>query len=207
MVAPPPLAGPPPPRAPDAPIAVDLYDARALADYGEAPAKWWMTPLYAWRVLTRRPAVRRMLAGCKDELARAQARVEDSLVAFAERVRPVVERNPAHARALADVYTAEEILRSRDTALAAEMDAHRGRLALIDARIAAAETDLMTAEDVERKIADELARVMAVRERAEAKMRRAEIEIRNANAVLETCAGGGASGGAGGSAGSGGGAR
>ncbi|MEO6419831.1 MAG: hypothetical protein ABIP39_10515, partial [Polyangiaceae bacterium] len=138
------------------------------------------------RVLTRRAELRRLLATARDEAKRAASRSEDVFVSFAERARAVLEKTPGQTRGLEEVVAAESVLRSRDGALAGEMDAMRGRLASIDSRITALEGELLAAQADEKRVADELAQVVAVRERADTKMKRAEIEIRNATALLES---------------------
>ena len=40
-----------------APLEVDPFEARALVDYEPPPDAFWMTPMYAYRVLTRRAEV------------------------------------------------------------------------------------------------------------------------------------------------------
>lgn len=169
-----------------APGEVDPFDARALADYGEPPTKPWLAPIYAFRVLTRKAELRRLLATARDEAKRAALRSEDVFVGFAERARSVIEKNPGQARALDEVVAAESLLRSRDGALAGEMDANRARLSSIDSRITSLEGELLAAQADEKRVADELGQVVAVRERADTKMKRAEIEIRNAEALLES---------------------
>jgi hypothetical protein len=175
-----------PAEPPGAEGEIDPFDARALADYGEAPTKPWLAPIYAFRVLTRKAELKRLLTTARDEAVRASLRSEDVLVAFAERARVVIEKNPGQARALEEVVAAESLLRSRDGAMAGDMDAMRGRLSSIDARITSLEGELLAAQAEEKRVADELAQVVAVRDRADTKMKRAEIEIRNAEALLES---------------------
>ncbi len=161
---------------------VDPFEARALADFGPPPDVFWRAPMYALRVVRRRAELRRALALRKDESADAARRAEDALVAFAERARPIAES--AGGRGLDDVRAAEDLMRGRDSALAAEMDAHKGALAEVDARLAPVEAELAAAKQEEEKIARELAAAEEVRRRAEAKVKRAEIEIRNATQLL-----------------------
>ncbi|HEY2370408.1 MAG TPA: hypothetical protein VGH87_28625, partial [Polyangiaceae bacterium] len=165
-----------PPQAPEpAKPAIDPYEARVLADYGPKPESFLFTPMYAYRVMTRRGALQRDLATKKAEAERALKRYEDALVALGERARGGAA--PAHA--LERVKQAEDLLRSRDGALAQSMDANKGVVAEIDARLGAAETELARARQDE-------AQAQAVREaaeqdfqRADAKVKRLEIEIRN----------------------------
>ena len=169
-----------PPLQPEpAKPAIDPYEARVLADYGPKPEAFWHTPLYAYRVVTRRSVLQRDLEAKKTEAERALKRYEDALVALGERSRSKGEAPGSQANALELVKQAEDLLRSRDSALAQSMDASRGVLAEIDARLAPAEAELARARQEESK-------AQAIREaaeqdfqRADAKVKRLEIEIRN----------------------------
>jgi len=168
-----------------APPTVDPFEAKALADYGPAPAQWWRTPLYAYRVKKRQPELKRALAAKKDEAKRAEAAAEDALIAFAENVRSAAEKDAKYASALDEVTKTEGLFRQRDTALGAEMDAHKQRQAQADAAIVELDKALAAAQAEEKVIVGELAEADALLKRAEAKMKRADIEIRNATAQLE----------------------
>jgi hypothetical protein len=156
------------------------FDARLLADYGDPPKHWLLSPFYAWRVLRRRRELRKGLAGRLDEAKRAATEVEDALVAFAERTRPVAEKQGEFARSLQELRGAEDVLRSRDRVLATEQDAQTARLAAVDARLAKLEAELAHAQADERGVAGELASAQAALARGESKLRRAESELRAA---------------------------
>ena len=156
------------------------FDARLLADYGDAPGHWLLSPLYAWRVLRRQRELKKGLAGRREEATRAAAEVEDALVAFAERTRPVAEKHSEFARGIEELRGAEDVLRSRDRVLASEQDAQTARLAAVDARLAKLEAELAHAQAEERTIAGELASAQAGLARGESKLRRAESELRSA---------------------------
>lgn len=170
-------------EAPD-PAAIDRFEALATADYGPPPENVFLTPLYAWRVLQRKGQLRRSLALKREEAARATQRAEDAVIAFAERVRPLAEK--AGSRAMEAVRAAEDVMRSRDGSLAGEMDAHRAELARIDERLAVVESELAQARAEEKAIEAELAQVVEAKKRADAKVKRADIEIRNATQLLAT---------------------
>lgn len=156
------------------------FDARLLADYGPAPGHWLLSPLYAWRVLRRQRELKKGLAGRRDEAKRAASEVEDALVAFAERTRPVAEKHSEFARSIEELRGAEDVLRSRDRVLASEQDAQSARLAAVDARLAKLEAELAHAQAEERAIAGELASTQAGLARGESKLKRAESELRSA---------------------------
>jgi len=184
------LSGPPSHRslpAPDGapPIETaagdaDPFEARALADYGPPPDALWLTPMYAFRVTKRRGELRQMLAARRAEMARAAAQSEDALVAFAERVRATAEA--AGWRGFANVMADEEVLRGRDSGLAVEMDAYRAELAQVDARLADVEGAFEHTKAEERTVEAHLAAAEETRARADAKVKRIDIELRNATA-------------------------
>ena len=106
--------------------------------------------------------------------------LEDSLVAFAERVRPTAEGHEPYAPMLDQVKRAEDALRSRDRVLAADQDAQTGRLASVDAQLSKLEADLAKAQAEERAVLTEIASSQGALSRAEAKAKRAESELRAA---------------------------
>jgi hypothetical protein len=165
------------------------FDARLLADYGEAPGHWLLSGAYAWRVLRRQREIKQALEGRREEAARAATALEDALVAFAERAKGRVSMRPPpleeekgdpYAALLAEARSAEETLRSRDAVLAADQDAHQARLAAVSTRLDALETELVAAQSSERAIATEIASSQGALGRAEAKLKRAESEVRAA---------------------------
>jgi hypothetical protein len=163
-------------------------DAHVLAAFGEPPRSLFLTPMYAWRVLRRQRELKTALAGRKAEAEHAATEVEDALVAFTERVRPAAGKVPAYAAALEDLARAEEMLRSRDNVLAAEQDAQKARIGQVDARVTKMEEDLIQAQTNERLAAQDLAGAQSGLAREEAKLKRAEIELKGA---LQRTSGGG----------------
>jgi len=159
----------------------DLHaDARALADYGEPPRSTVQAPLYAWRVLQRKRQLKTAHAGRRAEAEHASSALQDGLVAFAERIRPAAERQPAYSGAFTDLRRAEDVLRSRDQALAAEQDAQQVRLAQVDGRLTRLEEKLTLAHTGERLSAQRLSSAQGALAREEAKLKRAEVELRAA---------------------------
>ena len=168
-------------RAENVPDVGDVaFDARLLAEYGVPPRHWLLSPLYAWRVLTRQRELRKVLVRRREEAARAAHELEDALVAFAERSRPLAEKHNEYTRAIDELRGAEDVLRSRDRVLASEQDAQTARLASVDARLDKLEAEVAHAQAEERAIAAELASAQAALARGESKLKRAESELRSA---------------------------
>jgi len=153
-------------------------EARLLADYGEAPKHWLLSPFYAWRVMRRHREVKRALVLRTAEAARASAEVEDALTVLAERIRSTAEQHPAYAEALEELRRAEQVLSSRDRVLAAENEAETARLASVDVRLTKLESELAQAQAVERAAAAELVASQEALARAEAHLKRTDSELR-----------------------------
>jgi chromosome segregation ATPase len=108
----------------------------------------------------------------------ARLAAEDAMIALADRVRPIVAKDPQYTRALAELQTAEELVRSRDQGLAREQDAHAERLRAVDQRMAKIEEELEVARKMERAAVEALADAEAELARVQARLKRAEIEQR-----------------------------
>ena len=155
-------------------------DARLLADYGDVPNHWLLSPIYTMRVLSRRRELRRALAARKDEASRAAAEAEDALVATAEHVRSIAEQHGTFADVLGALRRAEELLRMRDRVLAAENEAEMARLASADARLTKLEADCSVARADERDAAAALVAAQEALAREETHVKRTEAELRAA---------------------------
>jgi hypothetical protein len=163
--------------------------AARLGDYGDAPAEWWKAPAYAYRVKMRQLDLRRDLVRKRAELEAAQGAVEDALVILAERGRKSIETKDSYSKLLGAVISAEHTLRERDSALAAEADAHAKATAGLDAQISQHEAELAGARAEEKGYNDVFERVDAVRQRADAKVKRIDIDLRAAIARAGGAAG------------------
>jgi len=151
-----------------------------LGAYGDVPDAWWKTPAYAYRVKMRQLELRRILAARRETLTAAQSATDDILVGLAERGRRLLSQKDSYSKLLGAVISAEHALRERDSALAAETDVHRQKTAGLDARIALLEAELAGAKAEEQACDDVFARVDAIRQRADAKVKRVDIELRSA---------------------------
>jgi hypothetical protein len=172
--------------APIVRVDVDPFEARALADYGDPPSAWWKMPQYAYRVLRRRPELKKLADQKKREADRAEGAAEDALLSFAQVVRSDAEKLGAYAGALQSVRATEDVLGQRDAVLASENDAHKHRQAEHDAKLAELEAQVSQIQMEERQIAGELAEADTLLKRAEAREKRVEIEVRNAISQAQT---------------------
>jgi hypothetical protein len=165
-------------RPSEAPVAT--FEAKVLGAFGEPPKHFWQAPMYAWRVRTRLRELRHLLEERTKAAERAAAQLDQSLVALGQRARGTAERNPAYGRTLDTLRLHEATLRQRDSALMTEMDGHNRQLNVIDQKISEMQQQVAIAQAEERRIADELAMAQATIQRAEAKLKRLDIELRSA---------------------------
>jgi nitroreductase len=154
--------------------------AQRLGDYGAAPSEWYKTPLYAYHVKMRQRDLRHALAARRADLEKAQSAADDALVVLAERVRPTVHHKDAYAKLLDAIIVAERTLKERDSELAAAIEAHKRQTAGLDAKITEHEAELGVARAEERAREDVFNRADEIRQRAEAKIKRIDIELRSA---------------------------
>jgi hypothetical protein len=170
---------------PGAALQIDAYEVRALADYGEAPQGILHTVPYAVRVTLRQRELRRALAGVRAALTEGEKRRDDRLVELGQVMRPEIEGNPDFAAAAAPLADAEKTKRAREEGLQSASGEFRQRVGAIDQEIALQDEPLSRgrAEAAAREKAWESAEEL--RKRHEARRKRVEIEVRNAQAKLE----------------------
>jgi hypothetical protein len=156
--------------------------AEKLGSYGDPPEGLFGAPFYAYRVKSRQRELRRALAEKREALEKAQVATTDALVHLADRARASILTNEAYAKLLGAVIVAENSLRNKDSVLAAATDAHKKETAGLDQRLTHFEAVLAGARAEERSYNNTFERVDAVRQRAEAKLKRIEIDLRNAAA-------------------------
>jgi hypothetical protein len=170
---------------PGAALQIDAYEVRALADFGEAPHGLLQTVPYAVRVTLRQRELRRALAGVRTALTEGEKRRDDRLVELGEVMRPEIEGNPDFAAAAAPLANAEKTKRAREEGLQSASGEFRQRVGGIDQEIALQDEPLSRgrAEATEREKAWESAEEL--RKRHEARRKRVEIEVRNAQSKLE----------------------
>lgn len=170
---------------PGAALQIDAYEVRALADFGEAPHGILQTVPYAVRVTLRQRELRRALAGVRSALTEGEKRRDDRLVELGQVMRPEIEGNPDFAAAAAPLADAEKTKRAREEGLQSASGEFRQRVGALDQEIALEDQPLSRgrAEAAEREKAWESAEEL--RKRHEARRKRVEIEVRNAQAKLE----------------------
>jgi len=169
--------------------ALDPYEIAVLAEFGRAPAQFWNCPAYAVRVLLRTRDLRRMLASAQRRAGDAERLRDDSLAAIAEKVRPSIEEDRELAGYLAPLARIEETARERERALSARSAEYSAKVAVVDRQLADEEaraSEISRRRDLAAAEHDARTQVLS---RAQAQLKRAEIELRNAQQVARAAAG------------------
>ncbi len=139
--------------------------AHSFADYGDPPASFWLSPLYALRVHSRRAEIARELGTRQEDFTQAKKAIEDALVSLAGRARRLAEPISTYRGPLTAITAAEELLRTRDGQLSSSMDAQNRRVGDVDARISVLEEKLASALTEQKRLEAELRAVQAKIER------------------------------------------
>ncbi|HVY24899.1 MAG TPA: hypothetical protein VHB79_00050 [Polyangiaceae bacterium] len=159
-------------------LRVDAREVALLADYGPPPRNAVSTPLYAFRVFSRRKPLKSALALQHAALAAAELERDTLLMRLASELRPSLEAHEAFKRALEPVREIERLAGERGAALSQADSGYREQMAKFDGELAGlreAEARAKT-QTLERE-ASKTAAESELR-RAEAKYQRVQIEIR-----------------------------
>ncbi len=191
-----PAASPGRPAAPARPvpaagdsIAIDPYEVAVLADYGPAPEQFYLTPAYAWRVLTRKRDLRRRHAVAVQAVAEAERARDDQLATLAERARPVIQDSPDFATLLQPLLDAERIALDRSSALEQRNAEFGQQVAGVDQNIGEVQQKIQAAQAAVDAARRQLSAHEDVLKRSQALFKRVEIELRNTQEMARAAAG------------------
>jgi len=166
-------------------LTFDPREIAILADYGDPPDSAPLTLAYAYRVFTRQRVLKHQLVPIVAECERAQNEREAVLAEMSCALRPAIEQNTDFRRFLAPVLEVEQRSAARGQALNsinAQLGAHNSELddelARVEARI---EAEQRTESDAQRQHDD----CEANERRADAKLKRVQIEMRAVAQVAE----------------------
>jgi hypothetical protein len=176
------IARPGPPAA--APVEIDPFEVRALADYGPDPKGIVAAIPYAFRVLTRQRELKRALETVRQSLREAEAKRDERLIELGTLLKPIILSNPAYSSIASSIGSAEKVVSDREQALAETNSAFREKAMGIDAQIAQLDPSIAAArakiEERTRAFED----ADRLRQKHEARRKRVEIDVRGAQAKL-----------------------
>jgi len=173
----------------EAPIEIDRYDALALADYGPVPTRIWETPGYAVRVFLRRRQLAADARLLSKDLALKEKAWLDGMASLVDSIRPALEAHPDGQRWLSPIYEMEERARVRGHALETTSSEFAAKVAGIDRAIGVVEEAYDREVTKLEPITEELDRRKSELARAEAMLKRIDIEIRAAQQAAAAAAG------------------
>jgi hypothetical protein len=159
-------------------LPIDDAEVTRIADYGAAPRRAVLTPLYVYRVFSRRAPLKAALAAHNQELLQAEAARDRGLMELTDSLRDVLSQNEAFSRLLQPIGDVEKLTSERTAALAEAAQGLRAEMAKFDgeiARLREAESQASLQVAERRKASDE---ADDLRRRADAKHKRVHIEIR-----------------------------
>lgn len=166
-------------------LRVDEVEVRLLADYGDPPKNALLAPLYTWRVWSRRRVLRPLLAEAERDFVGAEVERDQLLGGLVEQARGEMERDDGMKRWLEPLHDHEATTRERSAALASTNDEYQGQAMQLDlerqhlASEVAARQELMQADVADLGVKQEAFG------RADAKFKRAHIEIRSAKQLAD----------------------
>jgi len=173
-------------RAPEpAELSIDPLALAILADYGDPPESAPLTIAYAYRVFTRQRELKRQLIPIAVECERAQAEREATLAELARELRPTLEEAPEFRRFVAPLLELSRRAAERGHALNAINAQLGAELGQFDAELAQVTGELQVEERLERDAQIRYDDREANAKRADAKVKRVQIEMRAVTHVAE----------------------
>jgi len=173
-------------RAPQAAeLSIDPLELAILADYGPPPEAVPLTLAYAYRVFTRQRELKRQLIPLAAECERAQFEREATLAELARVVRPAAEQIPEFRRFFGPLLELEQVAAQRGQALTsinAQLGAESEQL---DAELAQLAGQIEAEQRLESAAQSQLDDREANAKRADAKLKRVQIEMRAVTQVAE----------------------
>lgn len=157
------------PRQAPRPV-VSPEEARASADLPDPPESALGAIAYAQRAKRRKSELAEQLREARQTEEEAQVNLEESLVAIAERARPVAQAMPAYRRTVERLVALEQRMRALDPQHASQLDGLRAQIVPLDERISAMERELAALKAEEARINDQLTQAEASIFRAKAKL-------------------------------------
>ena len=166
-------------------LAIDPRELSILANYGDPPEATPHTLAYAYRVFMRQRELKRALIPIAAERQRAATEREATLAELASALRPALEKIPEFRRFLAPIVELDQRAAERGHALTsihAELGVESGKL---DAELAHIENQIQIEQTHERDAQRKCDALEANVKRADAKLKRLQIEMRAVTHVAE----------------------
>jgi len=161
-------------------LAIEAQELAEVAGYGPPPKALYLAPAYAWRVLSRQRALRAELERVEAELSTAERARNRLLGGMVEAITPALEADERLGCVLEPVRRLDSVARERGAALASTDAEYRRQAAGLDSE----RTGIQEQLDVQRAVVEQHRSGLEQRDealrRVEARFKRSQIELRNA---------------------------
>lgn len=152
----------------------------ALAGYGPTPDAVWETPLYAYRVLLRKRALRAILADLTQKTQAAEHGRDERLADIARVLRPTLEADQRFATSFAGVRQLESLAGNRGAELSNANTAFKQQANKLIADLGEVDRQLEERRASLKAIESSVALANDAFARVDARQKRAQIELRAA---------------------------
>ncbi|HEY4107101.1 MAG TPA: hypothetical protein VGM44_24545 [Polyangiaceae bacterium] len=166
-------------------LAIDPVEVALLAGYGAAPTSPQLTPIYAYRVFARQRELRRALIALDAEYTRAELERETTLAELGRALLPELEQREQFRRLLAPLKELERTANQRGKALSSVSSELNEQAGAIDAELAQIAARITSELTQEREAQRGHEQRLEAAHRAEAKLKRVQIEIRSVTQLAE----------------------
>lgn len=166
-------------------LEIDPRQLAILADYGERPESAAHSLAYAYRVFTRQRQLKRELLPIAAEAERARLEQETTLAEFSQAVRPALEQIQEFGRFLAPLLEIEQRNAARGQALTSINAQLGAEQAGLDAELGLLKTQIEGQQRLESEAQRRRDERQANAQRADAKLKRVQIEMRAVTQVAE----------------------
>jgi len=150
------------------------------AGYGSPNVPFYLAPAYTWRVWTQRRSLAREIVSQQRELAARESERDHLLVELTTSLKSALEKQDRFRGMLGELATATRAFEAHEGILASTNAAIGGELAVHDGELARLETLRAQHAQVVATRTGERDAKATLHQRANAKLKRVQIEIRNA---------------------------
>jgi hypothetical protein len=152
----------------------------AIAGYGPAPAAVWESPLYAWRVFTRKRALRTLLSELEGQVRAAESALDERLADITRSMRHELEADNRFAQSFAGVRQLEGMAGSAGSELSEANTAYKQQAQKLVSDLGEVDKQLADRRAAEKTAEAAVAAAHEAWARVDARQKRAQIELRAA---------------------------
>ncbi|HEX3775609.1 MAG TPA: hypothetical protein VHV51_14150 [Polyangiaceae bacterium] len=160
-------------------LAIEPVELALLAGYGAAPTSPHLTPLYAYRVFVRQRELKHALVALDAEYTRAEVERQAALAELGRALAPELEPREQFRRLLSPLLELERTADQRGKALSSVSLELNEQASAIDSELEQIAARLTNELGQERDAQHKYDQRLEAMQRAEAKLKRVQIEVRS----------------------------